>query len=191
MIEQILQYDTDLFLFLNGLGTETWDGFWMFYTTKFYWIPLYAVLLYLVYKHQNKKAFLLTILVVALMVAFTDQVTNLFKDGFARPRPCHQEGVMDVMRLVKSYCGYPYGFVSGHASNSMGVAVFIGLMLRNQYKYLIFVMLFWAAVMAYSRVYIGVHYPLDIVCGMLLGACAGFGFYKLNRYLEHRFTKPS
>ena len=85
MIEQILQYDTDLFLFLNGLGTETWDGFWMFYTTKFYWIPLYAVLLYLVYKHQNKKAFLLTILVVALMVAFTDQVTNLFKDGFARP----------------------------------------------------------------------------------------------------------
>jgi len=188
MIDQLIEYDKELFLFLNNLGVESWDGFWMFYTTKFYWIPLYAILLYLMFKNHNRKTFLITILVVALMVSFTDQVTNLFKYGFERFRPCHDETVNSLMRLVKPSCGGRYGFFSGHASNSMAVAVFTGLMLKHKYKYLIFLMLFWAAAMAYSRVYIGVHFPLDIFCGMIFGALSGFGFYKLNKYLAKRFT---
>ena len=188
MIDQLLQYDTELFVFLNGLGSETWDGFWMAYTTKFYWIPFYAILLYLIYKNSTKKALILTILVAALMVSFTDQVTNLFKHGFERLRPCHEDQLNGVMRLVKSYCGGRFGFFSGHASNSMAVAVFTGLILRFRYKYLIFFLLLWAALMAYSRVYIGVHYPLDIFCGMIFGAISGFGFYKLRGYLIKRFS---
>lgn len=188
MIDQLLQYDTELFTFLNGLGSETWDGFWMFYTTKFNWIPFYALLLYLAYrKSETKKQFLFTVLCIGLMVAFTDQVTNLFKSGFERPRPCHNEALDGIMRLVKSSCGGKHGFFSGHSSNSMAVAVFVGLLLRNAYRYLIFILLFWSFVMAYSRIYVGVHYPIDIVCGMAFGALTGFMFYKLNNYLGKRF----
>lgn len=188
MLEQLLQYDKELFLFLNNLGTETWDGFWMFYTTKFNWIPFYVLLLYLMFRNASKKGFLLTILVVALMISFTDQVTNLFKHGFERLRPCHNEDINGFMRLVRDGCGGRYGYFSGHASNSMSVAVFVGLLLKNSYKYLVFMLLFWAALMAYSRIYIGVHFPLDAISGMIFGALSGFMFYKLTLYLKKRFN---
>lgn len=192
MIEQLVQLDQELFLYLNGLGSTSWDGFWMFYTTKVNWAPLYLVLLFLLYKKFDKKTFLITVLVIILMILFTDQITNLFKKVlFKRLRPCHEATLIDTMRLVKSWCGGQFGYFSGHASNSMAVAVFTGLFLRYKYKYLIFILLFWAALMAYSRVYIGVHYPLDIVSGMLFGALSGFGFYKLHHYLKTRFITTS
>lgn len=180
MIEQILQYDTELFIFLNSLGTTTWDPFWMAYTSKFNWIPFYALLLYLMYKQIGLKPMLVTVVVVALMILVTDQVTNVFKRGFQRMRPCHLAELIDGMRLVKTGCGGKYGFFSGHASNTMAAAIFIGFMLKNKYKYLLYILLVWAFLMAYSRVYIGVHYPLDIVLGMIFGAFTGFAFYKLN-----------
>ena len=93
-----------------------------------------------------------------------------------------------TLRLVKSSCGGRYSYFSGHASNSMAVAVFTGLLLRNKYKYLVFLMLFWAALMAYSRIYIGVHFPLDVLSGMFFGAISGFIFYRLISYLKTRFT---
>jgi len=188
MLDQLIQYDKEVFLFLNNLGNSTWDSFWMTYTTKLNWIPLCADLLYLIYRSINRKAFLLTILVIALMITFTDQVTNLFKDGFERLRPCFTEDVQGLMRLVKSRCGGKFGYFSGHASNSMAVAVFTGLLLKHRYKYLVFLLLFWAALMAYSRVYIGVHFPLDIFSGMLFGAISGFVFYKLIQYLRFKFA---
>lgn len=188
MLNQLLEYDKELFLFLNNLGTPTWDGFWLFYTTKINWIPFYALLLYLIYKNVSKKAFLVTVLMVALMVAFTDQVTNLFKHGFERLRPCYTAGVKDVMRLVKSSCGGKFGYFSGHASNSMSVAVFVGLLLRQHYKYLVFVLIFWSAMMAYSRIYVGVHFPLDVMSGMMFGAISGFLFYKLTQFFWKKFN---
>ena len=188
MIESLLEYDIELFLFLNNLGTPTWDSFWMFYTTKFNWIPLYALLLFFMYKKLNTKMFVLTIIVAILMVSFTDQVTNLFKHGLMRLRPCYNSDLDGLMRLVKSHCGGKYSYFSGHASNSMAVAVFCGLMLKSRFKYIIFILLFWSVLMAYSRIYIGVHYPLDVVCGMLFGAFSGFTFFKLESYLQKKFT---
>jgi len=184
MLEKILQYDTDLFLYLNNLGTETWDGFWMFYTTKFYWIPLYAVLVYLMYKKFTRKQFILILLLAAFMVTFTDQVTNLFKHGLERLRPCHNEDLAGLMRLVKSSCGGRYGFFSGHASNSMSVAFFTGFILKKNYRYIFPLLFIWAFFMGYSRIYIGVHYPLDVFCGMCFGAISGYGFYRLFKYLS-------
>ena len=191
MLEQLLQYDTELFLFLNNLGTETWDGFWMFYTHKFNWIPFYALLLFLLYKHLGKQKTVFLILVVVAMIVFTDQITNAFKYGFERYRPCHNANLIDQMRIVKEGCGGRFGFFSGHASNSMAVAVFVGLLLLNKYRKLIFLLLIWSFAMAYSRVYIGVHYPLDIICGMAFGALSGYGFYKLLGLLFRRFTSES
>jgi undecaprenyl-diphosphatase len=117
------------------------------------------------------------------MILVTDQVTNLFKYGFQRMRPCHLAEIIDGMRLVREGCGGRYGFFSGHASNTMAAAIFIGLTLKNRFKYLIYILIVWAFLMAYSRVYIGVHYPLDIVMGMTFGLLTGYSFYRLNLFL--------
>ena len=187
MIEQLLEYDKSLFLFLNNLGTPTWDNFWLIITYRFTFIPLYALLLFLLYKKLGLKSLLILVVVIALMITFTDQVTNIFKRGFERPRPCGEASLINQMRFIASHCG-KYGFFSGHSSNSMAAAVFAGLFLRLYYKNLIFILLFWSAVVAYSRIYVGVHYPLDIVCGLTFGAISGFAFYKLGQALLNRFV---
>lgn len=187
MLEQLLQYDTELFIYLNNLGTETWDWLWLIITDKLTFIPLYAVLLFLLYRKYGVKSLLVFVLVVALMITFTDQITNVFKHGFKRPRPCKVAELVDHIRYIAVRCG-KYGFFSGHSSNSMAAAVFAGLMLRPYYKYLIFLLLLWSAIVAYSRIYVGVHYPLDIVCGLTFGAFSGFIFYKLAKYLLNRFV---
>jgi len=187
MLEQILHFDEELFLFLNGLGTTTWDGFWLVITNKLTFIPLYSILLYLVYRHLGLRPMLLLIVVIAVMITFTDQITNLFKYILVkRPRPCRVEELKEFMRFIAPRCGR-FGFFSGHAANSMAAAVFAGLLLKPYYKYLIFILLFWSAFVAYSRIYVGVHYPLDIVCGMTFGALSGYGFYKLQGVLRKRF----
>ncbi|WP_147677396.1 phosphatase PAP2 family protein [Algibacter pacificus] len=188
MIDQLLHYDTELFVFLNNLGSETWDGLWLTITDKLTFIPLYAVLLYLLYKKFGLKSMLVFVIVIALMVTFTDQITNVFKRGFQRPRPCGAEDLVDRVRFIAVRCG-KYGFFSGHASNTMGAAVFAGLTLKPFYKNLIYFMVFWSLVVAFSRIYVGVHYPLDILCGLTFGAFSGFIFYKQAKYLLKRFVK--
>lgn len=188
MIEQLANIDTELFLYLNNLGTTTWDAFWMFYTTKFYWIPLYAVLLFLIFKMPNPKIFILTIVIIALMILFTDQVTNLFKKILVmRLRPCHEASLEGLVRLVKPYCGGKFGYFSGHASNSMAVAVFTGFMLRYRFKYILHFLIVWSIGMGYSRIYIGVHYPLDVLSGWIFGGLSGYMFYRLDTYFQNRF----
>ncbi|MEZ4858774.1 MAG: phosphatase PAP2 family protein [Flavobacteriaceae bacterium] len=180
MLEKLLQYDTNLFLFLNNLGSEPWDGFWLFMTEKFASIPLYLLLLYLIWKHFSWKGTLLVLVIVALMITATDQLANLFKYVlFQRPRPCKVEALQDQIRFLAAHCGR-YGYFSAHAASSMAVAVFVGLLLKKYYKYLPFILLFWAVIIAYSRIYIGVHYPLDIITGMFFGAILGWVFYKLQ-----------
>ncbi|WP_223033917.1 phosphatase PAP2 family protein [Hanstruepera marina] len=188
MLEQLVQLDTDLFLYLNNLGTNTWDAFWMFYTTKFYWIPLYAVLLFLIYKMPNPKIFILTVVLIVLMISFTDQVTNVFKKILVmRLRPCHDPLLEGLVRLVKPNCGGQFGYFSGHASNSMAVAVFTGFMLRYRFKYLLYILIAWSIGMGYSRIYIGVHYPLDVLSGWIFGGLSGYMFYRLDKYFQNRF----
>jgi len=190
MLEELVQLDVELFVYLNNLGTEAWDAFWLFYTTKFYWAPFYALLLFLMYKRLSLRLFLMTILVIVLMVTFTDQITNLFKKVLVmRLRPCYNPEIEDIIRLVKRSCGGKYGYFSGHSSNSMAVAVFVSLMLRSKYKYLPYLMVVWAIAMGYSRIYVGVHYPLDVLSGMLFGAFSGFLFYKLFKYIQYRFER--
>ena len=188
MLDQLLNYDTELFLYLNSLGSETWDNFWLIVTHKLASIPLYALLLWLLYKTFGWRALLVFVIVVALMITFTDQITNVFKRSFERPRPCGNDAISEYIRFIAVRCG-KYGFFSGHASNSMAAAVFGGLTLRNHYKNLIFFLLLWSVTVAYSRIYIGVHYPLDVICGMAFGAFSGVLFYNLAQYGLRRFVK--
>ncbi|TWO32507.1 phosphatase PAP2 family protein [Seonamhaeicola sediminis] len=187
MIEKILKYDTELFLYLNNLGNNTWDWLWLLITDKLTFIPLYALLLFLLYKKYGWKALIVFIIVVALMITFTDQITNVFKRGFERPRPCREANLIEQMRFIAVRCG-KYGFFSGHSSNSMAAAIFAGLLLKPFYKNAVFILLLWSAIVAYSRIYVGVHYPTDIVCGLTFGAISGFMFYKLSKVLLKKFN---
>lgn len=185
----LIELDHELFLFLNNLGNETWDGFWLAVTNKWTAIPLYIVLIYLIFRKFGWKNALMTLILVALLITCTDQLGNIFKGGFKRFRPCGQEGVKEYVRLVAAYCG-KYGYFSAHASNSFGVAVFLGLLFKNQYPKLIYFLLIWALLVAYSRIYLGVHYPGDIITGGILGAGIGYAFYELHTWFcEKYFTK--
>ncbi len=188
MFEELLKYDTQLFIFLNNLGNTSWDGFWLFITDKWSSIPLYAILLFLVFKNFGWKGTLVVCIVAALMITATDQLANLFKYGIKRPRPCQVESLKPIMRFVADGCGR-FGYFSAHAASSMAAAVFLGLLLKRYYYYLPFFLLFWAFLTAYSRIYVGVHYPLDTLSGMAVGGILGYIFYKLQVWAQMKFVK--
>ena len=187
-MDKLIELDHQLFLWLNNLGNESWDWLWLLITDKWTAIPLYALLLFLIFKKFGWKPSLITVVFIALLITATDQLGNVFKDGFERLRPCRQEGVMEYARFVAVRCG-SYGFFSAHAANSMGVAVFLGLLFRKVIPKMILWLVGWALLVAYSRVYLGVHYPGDIIVGMLIGAFLGFIFYKLHEWVRLQIFK--
>ncbi len=179
MLEELIQWDHEVFLFLNGLGTETWDSFWMFMTKTGNSAPLYVLLLYLTYKSFGLKGTAVVLVSTALLITCTDQLSNFFKYGVGRLRPCHDPEISGIMRLVKSYCGGKFGYFSAHAANSFAPATFFALLFRKKVKYIGLVLMVWAIVVAYSRIYIGVHYPLDVLTGMFIGIFFGWIFARL------------
>ncbi len=185
-MEELGKIDRELFLYLNNLGAENWDWLWIAISDKWMAIPLYAVLLYLIFRKFGWKSTLLTMIVVALLITATDQLANLFKHGFERPRPCRQPGVMEYARIVAERCGR-FGYFSAHAANSTGVAIFLGLLFKKHYPKLFPFLLLWAIVVSYSRIYLGVHYPGDVLTGMVIGIIFGYLFFKLRNYLVTRF----
>ncbi|WP_299212694.1 phosphatase PAP2 family protein [uncultured Dokdonia sp.] len=186
-METLIEYDQELFLFLNSLGTETWDGFWLVVTNKLSSIPLYALLLFFIYQKFGIKGMFMTMVIVAVMITCTDQISDFFKNFIQRPRPCKVFSWEETMRFIAPRCGR-YGYFSGHATSSMATAVFAGLALQSKYRNLVFILLFWAAAIGYSRIYVGVHYPLDVLTGMMVGALLGYGFYRLQTYLTLKYT---
>ena len=176
-LDALLQKDQELFIYLNTLGTENWDSFWMAVTNKYTWIPLYLILLFLLFKYYGWKKALSLILVTAVLVAFTDQFVNFIKYSTHRLRPNRDPAIQNLIRVLKNSGGF--SFVSGHATNSFAVATFMILSLRNYFKPVYFVLV-WPILFFYSRIYVGVHYPVDLFFGMLLGISIGNIFYKIS-----------
>lgn len=189
-MEQLLELDHELFLYLNNLGTPAWDYFWNTVTNKWSSIPFYVVLIYLLYRYLGLKGTLITIVLVAGMITVTDQLANVFKHNFQRPRPCGQEGVMEYGRFIAVRCGR-YGYFSAHAASSAALTVYLGAILRPYYPKILYVLIVWALMVAYSRIYVGVHYPLDIFTGMVVGSGFGYAFYRLQQFLLKKYEQNS
>ena len=188
-LEKIEELDTALFLFINGKHHPYIDVLMALVSHKLFWIPLYALMLLFLAKKLGWKRLLVVIPVVALMILATDQVSvHLFKNVFQRYRPCYNENIKHLVHLVNG-CGGQYGFVSSHAINVFALAVYTGLMLKDHFKYYLVLIVFWAALICYSRVYLGVHYPSDVFAGALLGTVAGYLAYRLHNLLHSKFFR--
>ena len=181
MIEEILKLDSKLFLYLNNLGTPEFDSFWTTLSKIEANILMYLFLICLFFYVQKIRPKFLNvfylIFVIALMITITDQGANLFKDSFQRLRPCYNESIKDSLRLVKENCGGKYSFFSAHASNSFSLAIFFGLLFKNRIRYIILITIVYASLISYSRIYLGVHFPIDIIIGSSFGLFVGFIMY--------------
>ena len=177
MFNKLKSLDTDLMIFLNNLGSEQFDFLWLAITNKYTWIPFYLYLIYLYFNSVKlkPKSIFVFFVVIGLMILFTDQSSNLSKQYFQILRPCHDEEIYGLIRVVKESCGGLYGFFSAHAANSFALASFFYFSFKSfssNFKYLFL----WAIVVSYSRIYIGVHFPADVIFGLFFGMFLGYLF---------------
>ncbi|WKV10706.1 phosphatase PAP2 family protein [Marivirga harenae] len=177
MIESLIELDQQLFLWLNGLHADWLDPIMLFITKRNPWIPLYALILFLVIRKLKWQSWSM-ILAFALLITLADQAASgFFKPFFERLRPCHDPAIQGLVHMVKG-CGGQYGFASSHASNTFALAFFLWFIYRNSYAK---IMIAWAVVVSYSRIYVGVHYPGDIIMGAILGVLAAIVTFQLYK----------
>jgi undecaprenyl-diphosphatase len=176
MLEKIIALDKKLLVFLNGLGSSTYDNLWLIITKQAYWTPFFLFLAYLLYKKIGIKKLGIVILFIAFILLCCNTSVEFFKATFQRLRPCNDPEIKDIIRIVHQ--SDTYSFFSGHASNSMATMMFLFLILKKYYKY-IFLIFLYPLIFAYSRIYLGVHFPTDILTGYVFGAIFGFVFYKI------------
>ncbi|CAA0143561.1 phosphatase PAP2 family protein [Tenacibaculum maritimum] len=187
MIENLLQRDRELLIYLNNLGSEQWDAFWLFITNQFNWIPLFAFIIYLIFKAFGWKKGGMLLLVLIIMVAFSDQYTNFIRGVFERLRPNNDITINHLLR-PKLINPQSFSFTSGHATTSTAFSVFIILLLKKRYAKIKF-LVFFPLIFAYSRIYLGVHFPVDIFCGAINGLLIGVIFYKVALFLIDKKLK--
>ena len=171
MFHWLIELDQKVFLYLNSIHSPVWDNIMVWISGDKTWIPLYIVLLSVVIYRERPYHFIYTILFIAIAVGLSDYISVLIKNLIERPRPTHNAEIANIVHIVNNYRGGPYGFVSSHAANVFCVATFIAYQFKTV-KWGLFLFA-WAAVVSYSRIYLGVHYPLDIICGAILGILLG------------------
>ena len=177
-MKDIILKDKELLVYLNNLGSETFDPFWLFITNQFYLAPIFLFVFYLLWKKIGWKQLGIVILFIVLIIMVCDQTTNLFKYGFERLRPVNDLDIKDNLRIMITRKSF--SFFSGHASNSMATTFFLFLIFRKYYKYAFLLFLF-PLVFAYSRIYLALHFPSDILTGYLFGILTGTVFYFLYK----------
>ena len=183
MIETLEKLDQQLFLFLNGIHSPFWDTIMYWISDKYFWFPFYAVLIGIIIYKERKKSIPILI-AIAVLITLADQLSvHLFKEVFERFRPCRPESpIHEMVHLVNNHCGGQYGFISSHATNSFAAATFLAGILGKYFRGFTTFILVWAAVVSYSRIYLGVHYPGDVLGGAVFGIILGiFILFVLKR----------
>lgn len=184
--------DHELFLFLNGLHVGWLDPVMTFISSEMGWIPFYVILLYLVFKKLGWKGLFFVVIGVVVLITCSDQLSShVFKPVFHRFRPCHDPLIQDLVHLPNGHCGGQYGFISSHACNTFALASFITLIMKRFYKKIGLLMFIWAALVSYSRIYMGVHFPGDVLCGAAVGMILGFGIGHLLLMVMNKFQDKS
>ena len=186
-IQPFIELDKNLLLQWNGSDSLFWDGFMWVSTSTFIWIPLGIVLLYVIIRNNSPKEAFITLLAIALVITLADQISSgICKPLFARFRPTQDPEIMYLVDTVNGYRGGRYGFISSHAANTFAMAVFVSLLTKS--KRLAVVLLSWAVLNAYSRIYLGVHYPGDILFGTITGLTVGCLIYYLYKYIMRKYS---
>ena len=184
-IQPIIELDQIIFLFLNGFHTLWLDPImWVISSTTF-WYPFYAVLIGCMILKRRKDIWV-TLLVVTLMIILSDQSADWIKDHVHRLRPTHNPSIAGLVHTVNGYRGGDYGFVSSHASNAFAVAVFTSFFFTR--RWITSLMVVWALIISYSRIYLGVHYPLDVIVGGLSGCVAGSLMFYLDQWVVRKIN---
>lgn len=188
MWEQLLDWDTEIFIYLNNLGSEPYDAFWSTATNITTWIPLFILFFVLVWvKYPRKQALWVTLIIVAFILFITG-ATNITKELVERLRPNNDPGINALIRILKRPISY--SFFSGHASTSFGVTTLVVLFLRKRVKW-VWLFYLWPFIFAYSRIYVGVHFPLDILIGTTVGLLSAILFYSVYKRSKHpAYGKP-
>ena len=181
MLDSLIELDKNLLIYLNSLGTPAFDGFWLFITKQLNWIPVFIFLLYLTFKNLGWKNTVLVIIMLSLLITLTDQTTNLFKNTVQRLRPLNNPDIAGFVRGFKYSSSY--SFFSGHASNSMACAFFLYHVLKPHVKHM-WIIFLWPLIFAYSRIYLALHYPGDILSGFVWGIFTSSLLLMLYRFLR-------
>lgn len=176
MLDDILQWDRDTFVYLNRLGIEQYDAFWSTVTKFPPWIPLFALIVFLFFFKFPKREAITMILTILVMAAFVATITHLTKHVVARLRPNNDEELNTLIRILRSPSGF--SFFSGHASSSFSIITLTVLFLRHKFKW-VYLFYIWPLLFAMSRVYVGVHFPIDLMVGAAVGIVSAWLFYRL------------
>lgn len=186
MLDTLKEWDRELFLFINGHHNSFFDVIMYWASDKLFWIPFYAFLLFIVIRQFKKKSILVILHIAALITASDQLASGLIKNTVKRLRPSHEPSLEGLIHLSAAGKGGLYGFISSHASNSFALFMFLSLVLPKAYRPLKWILFFWASLVAYSRVYNGVHYPGDVLVAALLGSLLALLFSRLYFYFEKR-----
>lgn len=183
-MKSLLAVDEQIFLFLNGKHNSFLDPIMYWASNEYFWIPLYFLIFLLLLSRYKGYGWYVMACIV-LLIASSDQLSsNLIKNLVCRPRPSHNPALAGQVHLSQAGPGGQYGFVSSHASNSFALLVFLCLILPKEYRPFKYILIGWALLLCYSRIYNGVHYPGDVLGGILLGTALAFFF----RWLFGQFT---